>query len=83
MKSFFTATILLMSFSAFSADVVIKSEAIPTCYQRSNTAINDAIKNAEQKALKKCSDPILVDLQTQIISRACGSVQVIATYECI
>lgn len=71
-----------MSFNAFSAEIVIKSDEIPTCYQRSNTAIHDAIKNAEHKALKKCSDPILVGLRTQIISQTCGPVQVIATYQC-
>ncbi|MNK82140.1 hypothetical protein D3C87_1019040 [compost metagenome] len=84
MKSFLvTIGILLTGMSAFSAEIVVQSEPVPTCFQRSNTAIGEAIRNAEKKALEKCADPILIDLQTQIDHGACGFVQVFATYDCL
>lgn len=62
--------------------ITTQSDAVPTCYEQSNTAIFTAIKNAEAKAKRSCRAPVLLQLKTEIKPGNCGYVRVAAQYNC-
>lgn len=88
MKSIFIGSALLLtSLSTYATETLtVTSDSIPTCYERSNTAILTAIKNAEEKIdTQICLGPDLIKLISKIEQSGpttCGSVTVVATYSC-
>lgn len=88
MKSIFIGSaLLLISLNTYATETLtVTSDSIPTCYERSNTAILTAIKNAEEKVdTQICVGPDLIKLISEIAPSSpstCGSVSVIATYSC-
>jgi hypothetical protein len=88
MKSIFIGSALLLtSLSTYATETLtVTSDSIPTCYERSNTAILTAIKNAEEKIdTQICLGPDLIKLISKIEESGpttCGSATVVATYSC-
>lgn len=97
-KSIFWGMVTLLSFTFATAkeSIILREEiTVPTCYEKSNTAIIRGLELAELRATQECKEgtaefqipvtllQVKIDINTPEQNRACGNVIVKAKYLCI